>query len=162
MPHHLGNTFYRNTCLQSQRAERIPADMVAQRSMNATSQVHSFVLSFFKRIEVYRSLTDGSVHQSTQPAQMPVSRCRGIALFLQIETIITKKTIVRVVREISSSLRLLTKELSCLSELLYLPSLLLSCWALSSSALRARSAVGFLPMPCKWFFRSSALTAPYL
>lgn len=83
--------------------------------------------------------------------QVPVYRCRGIALFLQMETIIIKKSIVRAVRGISSSLRLLTKVLSCLSELRllrYVPSLLLSRWTLSSSALRA-SVVGVLPMPCK-------------
>lgn len=42
MSHHLCNTLYRNTCLQSQRAETMPTNVVAQRSANATRQAHGF------------------------------------------------------------------------------------------------------------------------
>lgn len=34
--HHLGDALYRNTSLQSQRAERMSADMEGERSTNAT------------------------------------------------------------------------------------------------------------------------------
>ena len=54
-------------------------------------QLDNLVLPLFKRIEAYSSLTDGSVHQPTQPTQMPVYGCKGIALLLQIETIIIKE-----------------------------------------------------------------------
>ena len=42
MSHHLGDAFYRNTCLQSQRTEAVAADMVGQRSTNATRQTYGF------------------------------------------------------------------------------------------------------------------------
>lgn len=42
VPHHLGNTLYRNTCLQNQSAEQKPFDAIAQRSTSATSQASSF------------------------------------------------------------------------------------------------------------------------
>ena len=40
--HHLCNTLYRNTSLQSQCTEAMPCDMVGQRSANATRQAHGF------------------------------------------------------------------------------------------------------------------------
>ena len=42
MSHHLGDALHRNTCLQSQRAETVATDVVAQRSTNATRQAHGF------------------------------------------------------------------------------------------------------------------------
>ena len=45
MPHHLGDAFYRNTSLQSQCAEAMPPNVVAQRSTNATRQTYGFEVS---------------------------------------------------------------------------------------------------------------------
>ena len=42
MSHHLGDALYRNTCLQGQRAEAMPGDMVGQRSTNAARQTYGF------------------------------------------------------------------------------------------------------------------------
>lgn len=57
MSHHLGNSLYRNTCLQSQRAETMATDVIAQRSTNATRQAYGFKvgkqLSFAHRIGKY-------------------------------------------------------------------------------------------------------------
>ena len=40
--HHLGDALYQNACLQGLRAERMPSNMVAQRSTNTTRQAHDF------------------------------------------------------------------------------------------------------------------------
>ena len=42
MSHHLGNTFYRDACLQSQRSEAMSSNVPSQRSTNATRQAHCF------------------------------------------------------------------------------------------------------------------------
>ena len=52
---------------------------------------HGFILHLFKRIEAYRPLADGSIHQSTQPTEMAIYRCGRVALPLQIEAIILKE-----------------------------------------------------------------------
>lgn len=40
VPHHLGNALYRNTSLQSLRAETVATDVVIQRSTNGARQAH--------------------------------------------------------------------------------------------------------------------------